>query len=99
MASNRTANTAQGRASLGGEGRPPSPRLRLKLRSVDDVCAELARLYREAKAGRRDVSDASKLANMLSNLGRMIEGATLEGRVEELERLQEHRDTAWSARH
>ena len=63
----------------------PSPRLRCRLRTIDDVRAELARLYRGAKAGQRDISDASKLANMLSILGRMIEGAELEARVERLE--------------
>lgn len=49
------------------------PRLRLPLASADDVRRELSRLYREAKAGRRDVSDASKLANMLQILARLIE--------------------------
>lgn len=75
------------RADADESGDPPS-RLRLKLSTVGDVSRELARLYREAKAGRRDVADASKLANMLSTLGRLIEGAELERRVEELERRQ-----------
>ena len=66
----------------------PPARLRLKLSTVGDVSRELARLYRDAKAGRRDVADASKLANILSILGRLIEGAELERRVEELERRQ-----------
>ena len=71
--------TAQGK-----KGTPP--RLRCPLRTIDDVRAELARLYRDAKAGRRDVSDASRLANMLFILGRMIEGAEFEARLEKLER-------------
>lgn len=61
------------------------PRLRLPLKTMDDVKAELARLYREGKAGRRDVSDVSKLANVLSILGRLIEGVELAARVEALE--------------
>jgi hypothetical protein len=60
---------------------PPSPRLE----NLAGVRRELARLYREARAGRLDVADASKLANILQVLGRMIEGAELEGRVEALE--------------
>ena len=32
------------------------PRMRLKLKTIDDVRAEMARLYREGKAGTRDVS-------------------------------------------
>jgi hypothetical protein len=52
---------------------------------MDDVKRELARLYREAKSGRRDVADASRLGNLLAILGRLIEGADLERRIEELE--------------
>lgn len=61
------------------------PRLRLRLRTIDDVAAELARLYRSAKAGQIETADASRLANMLSILGRLIEGSTLEARIEALE--------------
>ena len=61
------------------------PRLRCPLHTLDHVKVELARLYREAKAGRRDVSDASKLANLLSILARMIEGADIEARIDALE--------------
>jgi hypothetical protein len=63
-------------------------RLRLPLRSIDDVKAELARLYREGKAGRRDVADVSKLANVLQILGRLIEGAEIERRLQALEDQQ-----------
>lgn len=61
---------------------PPSPRLD----SLAGVRRELARLYREARAGGLGVGEASKLANILQVLGRMIEGAELERRVDELER-------------
>lgn len=60
-------------------------RLRLPLRTLDHVKAELGRLYREGRTGRRDVSDVSKLANVLSILGRLIEGVELAARVEALE--------------
>ena len=62
-----------------------SPRLRLKLKTIDDVKAEMARLYREGKAGLRDVGEVSKLANVLSLLGRLIEGSDLEKRLTALE--------------
>ena len=62
-----------------------TPRLRLKLNSIDDVKAEMARLYREGKAGTRDVSDVSRLANVLALLARMIEGSDLERRIAALE--------------
>ncbi|HEX8373586.1 MAG TPA: hypothetical protein VF606_00215 [Geminicoccaceae bacterium] len=50
------------------------------------VRRELARLYREARAGELDVAAASRLANVLQILGRMIEGSEIEARVEALER-------------
>ena len=87
MATKRTADPAASRAGTGA-GQVPPPRLRLKLRSIDDVRAELARLYREGKAGKRDITDVSKLANVLSILGRLIEGADLEARIAELEQRQ-----------
>lgn len=82
MALRDTKIDTQSRADA-GEGR--EPRLRLPLKTIDDVKAEMARLYREGKAGRRDVSDVSKLANVLSLLGRLIEGVDLAARVEALE--------------
>lgn len=84
MASNDTSDRPAGRADSSGEPDPPG-RLRLPLRTMDDVKAELARLYREGKAGRRDISDVSKLANVLSILGRLIEGVELAARIEKLE--------------
>jgi hypothetical protein len=63
---------------------PPS-RLRLPLSTIDDVKREMARLYREGKSGRRDVSAVSRLANVLALLGRLIEGAELEARLAALE--------------
>jgi hypothetical protein len=73
-----TTSTAQGK-----KGAPP--RIRCRLRTIDDAKAELARLYREAKSGRRPIADASKLCNMLFILVRMIEGSDLERRLERLE--------------
>tara|TARA_B100000405_G_scaffold302449_1_gene265777 strand:+ start:974 stop:1258 length:285 start_codon:yes stop_codon:yes gene_type:complete len=65
---------------------PPSPTgKRVKLKTVGDVSREMAKLYREARNGKIDVSDASKLANMLSILSRILETSDLERRVEKLE--------------
>lgn len=61
------------------------PRLRIKLKTIDDVRAEMARLYREGKAGLRDVADVSRLANVLALLGRLIEGSDLEKRLTAIE--------------
>ena len=65
--------------------RPAPPRLRLPLATLEDVRRELARLYREARSDRVPVADASRLANILATLARIIEGGDLTRRVEELE--------------
>lgn len=87
MARNGSANVAGSGASSRDDDAPP-PRLRLKLSTIDDVKRELARLYRSAKAGQMDVGNASKLANMLALLGRLIEGADLERRIAAIETAQ-----------
>lgn len=82
MAAKHDTETDEPRADAGDERQP---RLRLPLKTLDDVKAELARLYREGKAGRRDVAEVSRLANVLSILGRLIEGVDLAERIEALE--------------
>lgn len=84
MAMNDTMTEEQTPAGPTGETTPPR-RLRLKLKTMCDIKAELARLYRDGKAGRRDIVDVSKLANVLSIIGRLIEGVELARRVELLE--------------
>ena len=69
------------------------PRMRLTLNTIDDVRAEMARLYREGKAGLRDVADVSRLANVLSLLGRLIEGSDLEKRIAAIEEGEERNAT------
>jgi len=69
-----------------GLGRTPTARPpRLRLDSVARVRRELVALYAEAKAGRRDVGDTSKLAHVLGLIGRLIEADELERRLEALE--------------
>lgn len=90
MASKRTADDRKGSTGQGDGVSPPSPRLRLRLKlsTIDDVKREMARLYRTAKARQMDVGDASKLANMLALMGRLIEGADLERRIAAIEAAQ-----------
>ena len=78
-------NGTDSRAVPRANRKPPTPRLD----SATRVRRELARLYGEARAGTLAVGDASKLANVLQILGRMIETGDLEGRLEELERRAE----------
>ena len=70
-----------------GWGEDPPPR-RARLDTMARVRRELARVYREARAGRLDVADASKLANILQLMGRMIETSEVEARLDALERRQ-----------
>nr|NMG32363.1 hypothetical protein [Aromatoleum evansii] len=69
---------------------PPAgvKRLRLPLRNLADVQRELSRLYRSAKVGEVAVADASRLANILQIVARLIEGADLERRISDLEEAQ-----------
>lgn len=71
---------------LNGKDLPPTPRIRLD--SMERVRREMTSIYAEAKHGRRDVAAASKLANMLALIGRLIEGGELEKRLDALEKLQ-----------
>jgi hypothetical protein len=81
---------ANGDAVEGGGGIPPAGRpSRLRLDSLTRVRFELTRIYREARDGKRDVSDASKLAHILVAIGRILEGSDLEKRIAALEQAKE----------
>ncbi len=62
----------------------PTPR-RIDLKTAEQCRAELARLYREARGGKVAMGDATRLAYMLAQLGRLIELADLERRLAALE--------------
>ncbi len=89
----KTKATPMGK-TLPGKGKsgkclstPLPPKARKALSKVEHCRAELAAVYREARAGRLDIADASKLGNILSLLARMIESGDVEQRVEALEQL------------
>lgn len=63
------------------------PEVPPRLESLSRVRREMAAIYAEAKAGRRDVGDASKLCNMLALIARLIEGGELEKRLVLVEKL------------
>lgn len=71
-------------------GETPTQAVRVgRLDTLEDLRREMGRLYRAARrtAGAEpDAAVASKLAYLLSQIGRNIEGAALEQRVIELER-------------
>lgn len=75
-----------------GSGRlAPTPRPKhVKLSTVQDVANELARLYRQTRAGLVPPADASRFAYMLNTLAGLIELGQLEARLTALE--QAHRE-------
>ena len=65
----------------------PTPRLRIPLRTAGDVQRELARLYRQMKAGQIAPADGTKLAYVLNLLRVSIETNDIEQRIQALEQL------------
>jgi hypothetical protein len=55
------------------------------LTTVGEVAAELGRLYRQAKRGELPITDASRLATILSVMRQCLESSELERRLETLE--------------
>lgn len=77
----------------GATGKPdPSPR-RVRLETMTDIKREMARVYREARGGRLNLSDAGKLTFMLTQIGRTIEGSDIERRLRALEDHHEQNET------
>ena len=56
------------------------------LSRLQHVRMELAKLYREARRGQINVADASRLANLLQILARVMSDDELERRITELEK-------------
>lgn len=63
----------------------PSPRSRLRLGTVRECRRELAKLYIEARRGKIETSDATRLAYLLTSLANMIRDSEMEERIEALE--------------
>jgi len=80
-----TALQTQGNAGDTGNTPAPQRRYRCRLKSVQDVSRELARIYRESRSGMIPVEHASKYANVLSIIGRIIADSDLDERIERLE--------------
>ncbi|MFN8653931.1 MAG: hypothetical protein U0133_18660 [Gemmatimonadales bacterium] len=70
----------------------PAPRRVGRLHTVGGVRRELARVYREARAGALTAAEASRYANILFLLGRLIQGVELEERLTRLEAAEQRRE-------
>lgn len=71
-------------ASIGGEKLPRI--VPIKLSTLGEIRSELGRLYREARMGRIDTADASRLTYILGQLREMHLAMEIESRLLELER-------------
>ena len=65
--------------------RTPTPR-RLCLRDIDAIRREMGRVYRDARRGQIDTSEAARLVYILGELRKAYEASTLERRLAALER-------------
>ena len=71
-----------------GELITPTPRAvaaKIDLHSLDDVRREMGKLYREARAGRIDTRDATRLAYILGEMVKLFAVREIEARVKALE--------------
>lgn len=64
----------------------PTPQL--KLATIEDCRREMARVYRDARTGKTETGDASRLVYMLTSIAKMIEVGQLEERLNALEGKQ-----------
>ncbi|SNX60383.1 hypothetical protein SAMN06296273_1845 [Nitrosomonas ureae] len=63
----------------------PTPKI--KLANIEDCRREMASVYRDARSGRIDSQDGSRLVYMLSQVSKLIELSDIEKRIEVLENL------------
>jgi hypothetical protein len=63
----------------------PTP-AKIKLNELEDVRREMARVYREARGGKIDSSEAGRLAYILTGIGKLIEATEIEKRLAQMER-------------
>ena len=59
----------------------------LPLRNADDVRLEMAKVYREMRGQRMDLTAGAKLVWVLSQLARAIETSVIEERINAMERI------------
>ena len=59
---------------------------KIKLSSLDAIRTEMAKVYREVRAGKMDSSNAARLTYMLAQLGKLYESSVIERRLKQLEK-------------
>ena len=67
------------------QGATPPAKRAIRLKTLNDVRVEMTRVYSDARRNQIPTDQASKLVYVLSQVGRVIEGSTLEDRLAALE--------------
>ena len=70
------------------QGLPPENKRAIRLKTIDDVRVEMARVYSDARRNSLAPESASKLVYILGQIGKTIEGSEFNKRMEELEKRQ-----------
>lgn len=63
----------------------PTRHKKIALKSIDDLRLEASAVYRQMRNGQIEASDGTKLIYVLSAIGKLIQGADMEARIEALE--------------
>lgn len=82
----RQAKTLELVPASGSLPAPPSRQKRIRLTTIDDVAAELRRVYKAVRCGEVAPEDGTKLANVLYHLRGAIEESAVEQRLIEVEK-------------
>lgn len=64
---------------------PPPSRRKPQLTSLEGVRTEMARIYREMEAGKRESQEGSRLVYVLTQIGKVLELTEIERRLITLE--------------
>jgi hypothetical protein len=59
---------------------------KIKLNRLEDIRLEMAKVYRDARGGRMDASEAGRLTYILIGIGKLIEATDIERRLVQMER-------------
>lgn len=78
------------RQAGGGNVLTLPPRPKVDLHDGHAIRRELATLYRDARAGRVNTRDATRLAYILDMLRKAYETCVLQDRIEQIEKTIEH---------
>lgn len=66
----------------------PAPQGRIHLNDVRSIRREMGRLYREARGGKINISDAARFCYILSSMAKLVAEQEFEARLKALENIK-----------